>query len=179
MDRAENYVFLHNFHDFPSSLVKQRPLLSFDNLGVPLSGYRNSTPRVTFAPHAELLLFSHEDSPLHLFQGPGQILLQTVSCVMPDYGHDPDMPTDDASLPTVRRMTHTNLLSVPCLTRSTEIIGPSLTIISTLASLGEQSWFPLPRSLPYGGLPPEPPVTILLHLLSKDDPRLSLDMDDT
>ena len=25
MDRAENFVFLHNFHDFPSSLVKQQP----------------------------------------------------------------------------------------------------------------------------------------------------------
>ena len=48
-----------------------------------------------------------------------------------------------------------------------------------MASLGDRDWEPLPRPLPYGGLPPEPPVTILLHLLSEDDPRLSLDMDDT
>ena len=124
-------------------------------------------------------MFSHEDSPLHLFHGPGQILLQTASCVMPDYGIDPDMPTDDASLPTVRRMTHTTLLSVPCLTRPPVVISPSPMIISVLAGLGDQPWFPLPRPLPYDGLPPEPPATILLHLLSEDDPRSSLDLDDT
>ena len=70
MDRAENPILLHNFHDFPSSLVKLQPFMSFDDAGLPVTSFQRRHFGVTFSFHAEMVRYSCTVPVCHLFKDP-------------------------------------------------------------------------------------------------------------